>query len=156
MVVYEANFLYCRYSPAADILAAFSGRGISRFQRWPEAVAEHPASHASSFMLCSSAIVPLEPCRPLPASGPSVFPFIPFGKRSYALMAGILCGYPMGPKTAADFLARRRKFRRRKPDTFWQSPPGPAPCFWPVIWLSCCLLPSPSQKSFSASMRRSF
>ena len=49
MVVYEANFLYCRYSPAADILAAFSGRGISRFQRWPEAVAEHPASHASSF-----------------------------------------------------------------------------------------------------------
>ena len=48
MVVYEANLLYSRNPPAACVFAAFSGRGIRRFQGRPESLAEYPVSHASS------------------------------------------------------------------------------------------------------------
>ena len=107
-------FLYCRYSPAADILATFSGRGISRFQRWPEAVAEHPVSHASSFYYpyrdphsyrnsrkTSEALAPV---------WSHVFGISPSG--AYALLLGLLCGYPMGTKITSDLYGCGRINRR--------------------------------------------
>ena len=114
MVVYEANFLYCRYSPAADILAAFSRRGISRFQRWPEAVAEHPASHASSFYYPYRDPHSYRNSRKTSeASGSCVEPCIRhLPLRSYALLLGLLCGYPMGTKITSDLYGCGRISRR--------------------------------------------
>ena len=110
MVVYEANFLYCRYSPAADILAMFSGRGISRFQRWPEAVAEHPVSHASSFYYPYRDPHSYRNSRKTSeASAPvwsHVFGISPSG--AYALLLGLLCGYPMGTKITSDLIWLRQ------------------------------------------------
>ena len=60
------------------------------------------------FMLCSNAIVVSGAVPVLTA------PFFPFLSRlglsrqgSYALLSGLLCGYPMGPKTTADLLWSR-------------------------------------------------
>lgn len=60
------------------------------------------------FMLCSGAIVSLGAVptliRPLK---PLFWLFSLSENGSYALFSGLLCGYPMGPKTAADFLRRQ-------------------------------------------------
>jgi hypothetical protein len=58
------------------------------------------------FMLCSSAIVAFGAVPSLTRPLSPLFSCLSFSENgSYALMAGILCGYPMGPKTTADFLA---------------------------------------------------
>ena len=108
MVVYEANFLYCRYSPAADILAAFSGRGISRFQRWPEAVAEHPVIILTGILIHTGTAEKL--LKPLAPVWSHVFGASPSG--AYALLLGLLCGYPMGTKITSDLYGCGRINRR--------------------------------------------
>lgn len=58
------------------------------------------------FMLCSSAIVAFGAVPAITRPLAPLFSRLSLSENgSYALMAGILCGYPMGPKTAADFLA---------------------------------------------------
>lgn len=61
------------------------------------------------FMLCSSAIVAFGAVPAITRPLSPLFSCLSFSENgSYALMTGILCGYPMGPKTAADFLAMRK------------------------------------------------
>lgn len=58
------------------------------------------------FMLCSSAIVAFGAVPAITRPLAPLFSRLSLSENgSYALMAGILCGYPMGPKMAADFLA---------------------------------------------------
>ena len=60
------------------------------------------------FMLCSSAIVAFGAVPAITRPLAPLFSRLSLSENgSYALMAGILCGYPMGPKTAADFLAEK-------------------------------------------------
>ena len=60
------------------------------------------------FMLCSSAIVAFGAVPAITRPLAPLFSRLSLSENgSYALMAGILCGYPMGPKTAADFLVEK-------------------------------------------------
>lgn len=57
------------------------------------------------FMLCSSAIAAFGAVPVLTRPMMPFFSHMSLSENgSYALMTGILCGYPMGPKTTADFL----------------------------------------------------
>ena len=57
------------------------------------------------FMLCSSAIAAFGAVPVLTRPMMPLFSHMSLSENgSYALMTGILCGYPMGPKTTADFL----------------------------------------------------
>lgn len=58
------------------------------------------------FMLCSSSIVAFGAVPAVTRPLSPLFSLLSLSENgSYALMAGVLCGYPMGPKTAADFLS---------------------------------------------------
>lgn len=60
------------------------------------------------FMLCSSAIVAFGAIHMLTKPLTPVFSRLSLSEKGgYALLTGLLCGYPMGPKTAADLLKRK-------------------------------------------------